>query len=172
MNSLPFQNIDDLQDSLSENLRINFDQFSKNNFSVSSFTYENVDKRNEIDSFDEQLLYNLQETLPDCHYYDAEQFNNLEINSSFSFISCNINSFSCNFDSFYSTFLNNNKFSPDLLGLCETRLNNDLEPLFSIPKFNLIFNSRNTRGGGLILAINENLKYKKLENYLFYVRFY
>ena len=54
--------------------------------------------------------------------------------------------------------------TPDVIGLCETRLNVELEPLYTLPSFNTFFNSLNTQGGGTLLHTSQKMKSTELAN--------
>ena len=162
MDIFPFYEVEDLQQFLSEGKTINFETFASLNFSLHTNVNFNSDIQTDI--FDEQLLSNLLDTLAQCKYFEGECFKSLNFNAKFSLLSCNINSFNKNFDIFYSSYINDSDLKPKILSFCETKLSSNIEILYSIPNYKLIFNSRNTRGGGLLLAISDEFRFEKLEN--------
>ena len=153
MDIFPFFEVDDLQLFLSEGKKIDFETFSSISFSLQA----NVNFNSELqtDIFDEQLLSYLLSTLAQCKYFDGESFKSTNFNTKLSLLSCNINSFHKNFDNFFSSYINDSNLRPTIFSFCETKLSSEIEVLYSIPNYKLIFNSRNTRGGGLLLAIND-----------------
>ena len=163
MDIFPFFEVDDLQLFLSEGKKIDFETFSSISFSLQA----NVNFNSELqtDIFDEQLLSYLLSTLAQCKYFDGESFKSTNFNTKLSLLSCNINSFHKNFDNFFSSYINDSNLRPTIFSFCETKLSPEIEVLYSIPNYKLIFNSRNTRGGGLLLAINDEIKFEKLEDF-------
>ena len=167
MNILPFYGLDDLSEVFSESENLPYESFSSRLFSIQSVTYCSHDTFGQNELLDEQFLCDIESSLPECDYMDGNAFSSLKIRPKFSIVSCNINSISSNFDKFYSSYLNDNDFVPSVLAFSETRLGSDFEHLFCIPHYKTIFNSRNTKGGGLLLAVDSNFNFTKMGEFCF-----
>ena len=102
------------------------------------------------------------------NYFDFDQhlLQNLgrKDEQSISLLSINISSVPKHVDEFVADF---HDYSLDVIGMCETRLNVALEPLYTLPSYNTFFNSRNTKGGGTLLHISEKLKASELASLTF-----
>ena len=62
---------------------------------------------------------------------------------------------------FFSEF---DGYTLDIVGMCETRLNAAIEPLYTLPTHQAFFDSRDTNEGGTLLHIRNNLKASKSED--------
>lgn len=54
--------------------------------------------------------------------------------------------------------------NPDIIALTETWLNPTNENLYQIANYEAIYNSRTSRGGGIVLYVKQNINYKILLN--------
>ena len=170
MDIFPFYNVEDLSSVFCNYEQISYDRFSKIKFKTFNSNH-NPHNANQSDLLDECLVSGLHDELSDSQYFDGESFRSFDVQKKFSILSCNINSFPKNFDMFNSNYLCDSKFKPNLLAFCETRLDPGIEPLYSIPSYKLIFNSRNTRGGGLLLAIQNEVKFERVDEVCFMLDF-
>ena len=68
----------------------------------------------------------------------------------------NIASLPHNFDNFSYIMNDRLKHKLDIMGLCETKLTDDLTDLYNIPGFNMFYNNKSRNSGGLMLYINDN----------------
>ena len=153
--SFPFSEIEDLANFLNQPQEpIAFDHFSKLKFVLDSSDYSHENQYNNTDVFDQNYQSELMESVDHCEYYDGESFRNLSFDDHASFLFCNLCSYSKNFENFYLTYLHGNASKPGILAFCETRITDDTQNLISIPGYKSIFNNRNSRGGGLMLAIS------------------
>lgn len=152
----PFEGINEpeLNDVLSDT-HLPFDYFN-------SLVYEynqsrtNENERNSVDYVDEAVT---NENLVECKYFDDESFSNLSpCLEKLSALFCNINSVPKNLDTFTSTYLN--KYKPMVLSFCEARLDKNTEDLYPLEGYIARFNSRNSRGGGLITYIKSSIPHK------------
>ena len=124
--------------------------------------------RNSLGSHD--VLSNISSELDQIYFDDrnsCEYFENLILQRSkhnFSILGCNINSFLKNFENFKTSYLDNDlAFKPSILGFCESKLDINTQQLCSIPNYELVFNSRNTRGGGVMLAIKTEINFERVD---------
>ena len=76
----------------------------------------------------------------------------------------NIGSIPSHLDEFREQCLSTLGFDVDVIGLCETRLNDSLEPLFQLINYNGNFKSKSTSGGGLAIYIHEKFHYEPMNN--------
>ena len=80
-------------------------------------------------------------------------------NCCLSLVSINIRSVPKNSEVFFADF---HRYNLDVVGMCETRLNADLEALYSIQNYNTFFSSRDTNGGGVLLHVRNQFKPNKI----------
>ena len=95
--------------------------------------------------------------------YCSGVYNNCD---TLSFLAYNIRSVSSNLESIL-TELNININQQQILALCETRLNCDIECLYNIEACTSYFKHRNTRGGGIALYIANRLTSKLIPQYCY-----
>ena len=73
--------------------------------------------------------------------------------------SLNINSLPSKFDLFKEHVFSNNKGLPlDIIGICESKLTNDIAHLFPIPNYEMFVNNNSRASGGLALYVNSKHK--------------
>ena len=101
-----------------------------------------------------------------CHQDDFESLLQTEnFNSSMLFY--NVRSIPSNLENFLVEHIYQVQTNIDFIGLCETRLTNDIEHLYNIDGYNMFNNNRNTQGGGVTLYVNTNIKSKRIEKLCF-----
>ena len=127
------------------------------------FSPAQLDERDSELSPERILLTNAHDFSSNYFDFDQHLLQNLGRNDeqSISLVSLNISSVPKHLDKFVADFID---CSLDVIGMCETRLNVDLEPLYTLPSYNTFFNSRNTQGGGTLLHICEKMKSSELTN--------
>ena len=91
-----------------------------------------------------------------CNYYDVSQY--MELCSSYvqcgvSVIALNIRSIPKNLEEFLLEF-DVVKLGVDVLAFTETRLSQNIEPMYKIPNYNMFTNSRSTAGGGVAIYVS------------------
>ena len=119
-------------------------------------TVEENDNYN--DNFDPDINYfnsNVNQ-LAECRYIASDEINSLINLNDFSICSFNVNSVSKNLDNFLSQSLVGMYTEFDLIGLCETKLNDEIDQLYKIDGFNKITLNNSRNKGGLALFIREN----------------
>ena len=136
-----------------------FDQFSQLKFVLGNTENLQENSYNNSDVFDENYQSELLESIEECKYYDGESFRAIQFNNHVSILFCNICSIPKNFQNFFLNYLHDNPSKPRIMAFCETRITNDTENLFPIPGYETIFNNRNSRGGGLMLALSTSLNF-------------
>ena len=99
-----------------------------------------------------------------CNYSDFEAFGSLMESNAFSLFFLNVNSLSKHFDSILSQFVPD-VHPPKIFAFCETKINSDIEKLYSIPGYSAVFNSKSTRSGGLALYIKSDINFEIIEEY-------
>ena len=130
--------------------------------------------RNLDPNYNHFSLFN--EQMSDSSYYfvDDSSYQELcDINSSLSFCSLNINSVPHNFENFLSTCLDGSSHHFDVIGLCETKLESNIEQLYNIPNYNKFTMNVNRNSGGLVLFVSNkyiNIKIRQdLNRKLIYI---
>ena len=152
MNYLPFHNIDDeeLLNIYSNSIGdISYEQMYLNPYEV----YDKfIGEANPDMHIDSEILYNRLM----CDYYDVQNIDNmfatLNTTQNFTIMVHNIRSIAKNLEEFQIDF-NVSKNGIDILAFCETRMSDDVECLYNIPKYNRYSTHRNTSGGGVSLYI-------------------
>ena len=114
----PFQGVSDFNFVI-QNEILSFDQFDSLHFSTVNI--DSVNRFNEIDEIDEQINNQIDFTINNCEYYDAQRFASLPHCSNFSLLFCNINSFNANFDNYFLSYFSNSSFMPKIFAFCETK---------------------------------------------------
>ena len=101
--------------------------------------------------------------LNSCKYFDKFQ-NSFILPNSFFVLFSNIRSFSKNFSYFSHSYLDTETHLPNIIGLCETRIQKSVESIYSFPGYNLIFNSNSYNRGGLLFLVKSSIQYEILED--------
>lgn len=133
---------------------------------ISELSYNPFNEMNVPDSVDYFITDNLVKDL-DCKYYFCDdlqanlQHNNLKI------MSYNISSVPLHMESFNDQCLSTTNIKFDVLGLCETRLHENIESLYKLNAYHAYFQSRSTTGGGLALFLHVKFQGKILHNLSF-----
>lgn len=148
--NLPFHNLDDVEFT---NVVKNF----SHNFPLSALKemiYEplNLTNRSTIDDdFSDNIFHE-----PDCNYYFCDdQVLNLQSNN-LNILSFNINSIPRHFEQFVEQCLMPFDVPFNIIGLCETRLNDNIDAVYKLSGYNGFFNNRSTQGGGLAVYLDTN----------------
>ena len=152
----PFSELSDFNRLFSDEI-LPYDYFSSLNSLCSEFPSNT--NHNNNDEIDLEILNN--NNIP-CSYFDVNSFGNFSGLDKISLLSLNINSLPKNFDNFVATLMNGS-YVPKIIGFCETKLNSNIEQLYSIPGYTNVFNSNTTRSGGLALYINSNIKFRLID---------
>ena len=98
----------------------------------------------------------------ECSYLDLNSYNELIYSDNFSLIFLNVNSLPKHHDSIISQFLSNSSM-PDIIGFCETKLDDSIENLYTFPGYVGVFSSKSTRSGGLALFLKSGIQFEKIE---------
>ena len=61
--------------------------------------------------------------------------------------------------------------SPKIFGFCETKLTPDIENVYELPGYSSVFNSKNTRSGGLALYLRSEISFQIIEEFNFLLDF-
>ena len=94
--------------------------------------------------------------MPNCINVDP---NDLLINqlsaTTFSCLSLNISTLKNHFQTLQTEITDN--FCPSVIGLCETKIDSNIEQLYNLAGYNLLTNNNQLNEGGLALYINRNI---------------
>lgn len=164
LDNLPFYNINDddliclLSDSPNPVISLDILETLKYN----NFTCDN-DVEFSNDDPDLFIENSLGMTDPLCNYVFPGAANcNSHIHSNakehqVSILSHNIRSAPEHLETLLAECIVHNGEAFDIIGLCETRLSNDIQHLFEIPQYNAYFNNRSRKSGGVSLYVHERL---------------
>ena len=98
----------------------------------------------------------------DCRYLTSNQKFS-ESNKSISIMSFNVRSMNANFDNFFDEIFY--QFPCDIIGLCETRMTDATQYVYSIPNYNLFANNVASDMGGVCIYVREHLSCKVLSHF-------
>ena len=101
----------------------------------------------------------------DCNYNFCE--NLFQYNSCLTLLAVNISSLPQHFDSFFDQCVNATSLKFDVIGFCETRLNDTICSLYSSAGYSSYHNNKNTQGGGISIYLNELFQANKLNHLCF-----
>ena len=149
----PFYQIPFLNDALTDQI-LPFDQYCN---LYATPLGSNDEPFNDIDDFDNDIL---DLNASDCEYIDLSDFRN-QSSSNLSVFHLNINSVPKKLEELVSSILSKNP--PSIIALSETKLNQQIENLYSIDGYNAIFNSNSTSSGGIALFLKSNIKFSLIE---------
>jgi hypothetical protein len=95
--------------------------------------------------------------IPDCQIIPGDELHRFStsLQNNFSCMSFNVASLKENFLSFQINITDH--FAPTVIGLCETKLTNELQDLYNLPGYNLFTNNNLSNKGGVCLFINNRL---------------
>ena len=150
---LPFRELDDTElfNILNIDKEHSFPLSVIDNYIFHPFSYND-------DYHDYLVSYGINE--PVCNYYfcdDLESNINL-MPSNLNFLSYNISSIPLHLDTFSDQCLDTINNTMNILGFCETRLNDEISSLYSLNGYNTYLNNKSTKGGGVALYIKKKLK--------------
>ena len=131
---------DSLSLDLSELDKMVFNQFNEYN----ALNFNNCPDNN---------FYNLYiDAVNQCNYVLPNEVDNILENNTFSCCHLNINSVPKHFQEFEIECLNN-KYSFDVISLCETKLTSDIDHLYELNNYNRYNNNKTRNSGGIALYI-------------------
>ena len=164
---LPFHNLDDRQFLLLNNESENNELLPFD--IIDNLTFSNLNTNedrhvNEIDP-DNYLVNSLNYKPPLCNYVfpDTPQAQSPS-EKSFNIISFNINSVPLHLEEFCENCLNPLPYKFNIIGLCETKLTDDIEQLYNIPSYEKITNNFTRSSGGVAIFIKSGYKYTKRDD--------
>ena len=153
-NFLPFNNLCDVEFNL---------LFSDQNhlFPLSVINSLKFDKFNFDDSSNDYVLHE-----PLCEYYFGDESLSQKLSDqTLKLLSYNIASVPLHFDSLVDQLLHNLDINFDIIGFCETRLNDEISSLYRLSKFSFFYNNNDTSGGGVAILLRNHLTGSPLSNY-------
>lgn len=113
----------------------------------------NYDRNNQLDDIDPDRNNTI--NLPTCNYVYPEAITNTLIPStSFSCLALNVCSLKDKFQNLQLDYIT--KFRPSVIGLCETKITNDIQKLYNIEGYEMIALNNQSNKGGLALYIKNN----------------
>lgn len=129
------------------------------NLTFNHVTINEDAQNNDIDP-DYYLVNSLNYKYPSCKYFFPNTPEvQLPTKNSFTLICHNINSLPLHFEEFSEECLCPYASNFDIIGLCETKLTNDIEQLYSIPNYTFITNNFTRNSGGVAMFIKSRYKY-------------
>ena len=154
---LPFHNVNEvdfihtLNSSIAQRLSLN---------ELEQLTYvTNVNYKHSVDDSLSQNLFRE----PKCHYYFCGDIIEKQKSShNLNILSFNINSVPLHFDELRDQCLSQYNLEFQVIGLCETRLNDSICSLYRLEGYNAHFKNKNTSGGGLALFLRKMYTAKTL----------
>lgn len=115
---------------------------------INELQYDPFSESEHINSLDNFLIQNTPKELQ-CDYYFCGESRVNCIHNNLSIMSYNKSSVPLHLDSFNAECLDTIDFSVDVIGLCETRLNDNISSLYKLDTYQAFNQKKNTTGGGL-----------------------
>lgn len=146
---LPFHNLTNNNSIQELNIQHNYPLESLNlEFEVTPYDDRQV--------LDNQINHLIQ---PECQYYFCTEFNHESFTERhIKLLSFNISSLPLHFDTFSTQILDSIHFNFDIIGMCETRLNDNISSLYSLNNYSKHLQNKSTTGGGLVIFTHNNLQ--------------
>lgn len=144
---LPFSNLNDSESNnvLSESDHHLFPLTVINELKFNRFNF------NDGDTLNDHVLHE-----PVCDYYFCDTILPYTFPShSLKLLSYNISSIPLHFDTFIDQCLEQTNINFDVIGFCETRLNDAVCSLYNLSNFNAHFKNKNTHGGGVAIFLHK-----------------
>ena len=140
------------------NTPLPFSRYCKSVFINPSLTESITNSENSNYGDDDDLI--------DCSYYDYDTFHNLFGNESFgcNIFFNNVRSVPKNFESLRTSTLDSILNKINFIGLCETRLDKDIEDIYQIDNFCLFTNNNCRDKGGVAIFAKSSLNCKEVPN--------
>ena len=166
-NILPFFLLNDVEflnfvSSFQSNNDLQFDHFNLTNLNKKVYNQFNYNFDNFLSETDpNNFFFDFQDKL-DSKYYFSDSLIDLNKNlyneNSFSIVSFNINSLPKNFENFVNDILTDkDKNNSSIIGICESKLTNDICNLYDIPNYNMFVNNNTRQSGGLVLYVDNKI---------------
>lgn len=133
---------------------------------INNIIYNPFNELHITDSIDSFLTVNLVKEL-DCKYYFSEDLRTIVNCTSLNILFYNISSVPQHLDSFYDQCLNANNIKFDVIGLCETRLHDNICSLYKLDTYHAYYQNKSTTGGGLALFLHNDFYGNKIDNLSF-----
>ena len=150
-NIFPFHNVNDLE--LFEVLNVgNCSSFSFLNYRV--FNPFPHDECNAIDS----ALNDFHLNKLKCNYYFTDSDVWLRHRGNFNLMSFNISSIPRHFEALNDQCLDTLGIMLDVIGFCETRINDEISNLYSLSDYTAYLKNKNTSGGGVVIYIHNDFQ--------------
>ena len=127
---------------------------------INELQYDPFTECEDLNSIDNFLSYNIQ-----CKYYFCDEPTTIsQFDNYFSILSFNINSVSLHLEAFHDECLNPIHFFPDVIGLCETRMHDNISSLYKLNAYQAYYQNKNTSGGGLAVFLKNSFCGKVNQN--------
>ena len=164
----PFHNLNDFELSSV----VSQSQLSYNDFKNMYFDFATLDEAVTIDdNLDpDRGFFDNVDLKFQSNFFTVDEFNNFNKDFSscrMSIVFNNIRSIHQNFENFCLSYLNNLQNDFDIIGFCETRLNDDISNLYTIDNYNMVSNCRNTKGGGVSLYVKDDIEHSIIDEITF-----
>ena len=127
---------------------------------LNSLTYKPLNDVSNLHSVDNFLSNNIVKELK-CNYYFSEDFSmSLNRRQVCNLLSFNISSVPRHFETFQDQCLDTISMQYDVIGLCETRLNDNIASLYNLNQFNGFYQNKSTVAGGVAIFLRNVLQGK------------
>lgn len=110
--------------------------------------YDPFSESEHSNSLDNFLIQNTPKELQ-CDYYFCSESRVNYIHNNLSIMSYNISCVPLHLNSFNTDCLDSIDFSVDVIGLCKTRLHDNISSLYKLDTYQAFYQNKNTTGGGL-----------------------
>lgn len=102
---------------------------------------------------------------PECDYiFCTDELQHNFLNNSLKIFSYNISSVPQHLDSFFEQCFNPSGVQVDVVGLCETRLNDNICNLYTLDNYSSFFQNKSTLSGGVCIYLYKNFQGVKISN--------
>ena len=153
LNELELDNILFENELLNQNYAID----SLNQITFNQFSLDVPDVFRDLDP-DVNFFPEIRDKCDQCGYHFVDSLNNIIRSDNLSICSLNVNSISKNFDCFTNTFFSNPDLDFDVVGLCESKLTDEIANIFEINNYSMLTMNNKRNKGGLLFYINQKLK--------------
>ena len=146
--TFPFDNLNDSDfiNVVSGNEQHRFPLSVINNLSFNRYNFN-----------DDNLLNDYIIRIPECNYYFSDTLLTYQLPENNLKLLChNISSIPLHFDSFIDQFSEQIDTVFDIIGFCETRLNDAISSIYNIHNYTSYFQNKNTLGGGVAIFLKRS----------------
>ena len=176
----PFNNLNDTDfiEELNNQVHFTYKLDDLNKLIFNQFELNHVCHNQDVDPNLNFFVDNVNfENFNNCNYYFTESLNLTDImnnsDNCLSMMNVNINSIPKNLNNFLSSSIDVLNFKFDILTFCETKINDDIDELYTINGYQKFTNNNSRNSGGLAIFIKDNFSNvivrEDLKRKLFYI---